>query len=264
MAELAGDLLDDLFNLDSRLWRSVAPLLFRPGFLTAEYLAGKRARYLPPFRMYLVFSLTFFALSSLFGGELRLAADADEIAPNQAAELAGGAPATEVAVSDLGCAELADAVPAQWRDEVSSACASIAQDSGGFGAAVRNNVPTMMFLLIPVVAAIMKLIYPLTGRRYIEHLVFCLHVHALFFLVLTLGFILEKLVVVAPSLLGPAEVIVIAGALYLFGYVFLALLRVYRQSKLVTLGKYALLGGGYGVTLLVSFLMTIAYTAVRF
>lgn len=264
MAELASDLLDDLFNLDSRLWRSVVPLILKPGFLTTEYLAGKRARYLPPFRMYLVFSLSFFALSSLFGDEFELVTDGEEVSLAVSGEPADDAIAPDSAGSEFGCAELADATPIEWREAVSSACTAIAQDSGGFVAAVRNNIPTMMFLLIPIVALIMKLIYPLTQRRYIEHLIFCLHVHALFFLILTLGFSLEVLVRVAPILLRPAEILVAAGTAYLFGYVFVALLRVYRQDKMVTLGKFALLGGGYGVTLFISFLMTVAYTAVRF
>ncbi|MEZ5967452.1 MAG: DUF3667 domain-containing protein [Hyphomonas sp.] len=52
--------LADTFSLDGRLWRSVPLLLFRPGRLTRNYLDGKRARYVPPFRMFLLASLLFF------------------------------------------------------------------------------------------------------------------------------------------------------------------------------------------------------------
>jgi len=52
--------LADTFALDSRLWRSVPMLLFRPGRMTRNYLDGKRARYVPPFRLFLLASVLFF------------------------------------------------------------------------------------------------------------------------------------------------------------------------------------------------------------
>jgi hypothetical protein len=48
--------------LDGRLWRTLAALLFRPGFLTREYLAGRRRRYIRPARLFLVASLLLFAV----------------------------------------------------------------------------------------------------------------------------------------------------------------------------------------------------------
>jgi len=36
--ELLRDAFGDLFELDSRLWRTVVPLLIRPGLLTKDYL----------------------------------------------------------------------------------------------------------------------------------------------------------------------------------------------------------------------------------
>lgn len=57
------DALDVFLNLESRVWLSLRPLLFAPGRLTNEYIAGRRTRYLPPFRIYLVFSLLFFLLA---------------------------------------------------------------------------------------------------------------------------------------------------------------------------------------------------------
>lgn len=41
--QLFKDLLGGLFNWDARVWRTLVPLLTKPGFLTAEYLSGKRA-----------------------------------------------------------------------------------------------------------------------------------------------------------------------------------------------------------------------------
>jgi Protein of unknown function (DUF3667) len=40
-------------------------LPFKPGCLTSEFLAGRRMKYLPPFRLYLVLSLPFFLIVTL-------------------------------------------------------------------------------------------------------------------------------------------------------------------------------------------------------
>jgi len=61
---LLFDARDALIHLDSRLWRTLHALALRPGVLTAEYFAERRARYLPPFRLYLVLSLAFFSLAT--------------------------------------------------------------------------------------------------------------------------------------------------------------------------------------------------------
>jgi hypothetical protein len=65
LGEVFGDALVSVFNLDSRLWRTLAALFFYPGRLTQDFLAGKRARYVPPLRLYLVLSVFLFLLVSL-------------------------------------------------------------------------------------------------------------------------------------------------------------------------------------------------------
>ncbi|HXU51007.1 MAG TPA: DUF3667 domain-containing protein [Casimicrobiaceae bacterium] len=54
---------------DGRLWRTLRALLVRPGFLTREYFAGRRRRYVRPGRLFLVTSIVAFAA-------IRLAIDA--------------------------------------------------------------------------------------------------------------------------------------------------------------------------------------------
>ncbi len=53
-------LLDDIFSFDSRASRTILPLVIRPGFLTNEYIAGRRVHYVPPLRLYLFISIVFF------------------------------------------------------------------------------------------------------------------------------------------------------------------------------------------------------------
>lgn len=55
-----SDFMKDYFTFDSKMFRSVSPLLFRPGFLVNEYLAGRKVRYIPPLRIFLFSSIVFF------------------------------------------------------------------------------------------------------------------------------------------------------------------------------------------------------------
>ncbi|MCP4988191.1 MAG: DUF3667 domain-containing protein [Colwellia sp.] len=59
-------ILDDFFSFDSRANRTLWPLITRPAFLTKEYFAGRRVRYVPPLRLYLFISIVFFLTLKFF------------------------------------------------------------------------------------------------------------------------------------------------------------------------------------------------------
>jgi hypothetical protein len=56
-----------VLSLDGRLVRTFRTLLFRPGVLTREYLAGHRVGYFAPFRLYLLVSAAHLALVAATG-----------------------------------------------------------------------------------------------------------------------------------------------------------------------------------------------------
>jgi hypothetical protein len=68
LRELARDVAGELTDVDSKLLRSVRYLFTRPGFLSREHAEGRRASYVSPVRLYLVFSVLFFAAASLVAG----------------------------------------------------------------------------------------------------------------------------------------------------------------------------------------------------
>ncbi len=59
---LVGEIIEGLFALDGRVARTIPNLLLRPGRITRAYLKGQRARFMPPFRLYIIASLIFFLL----------------------------------------------------------------------------------------------------------------------------------------------------------------------------------------------------------
>lgn len=65
LTEVLSDLADIVLNVDSRIFRSLWDLYIRPGFLTTEYLAGRRARYVTPFRLFFFLTIVaFFAMQA--------------------------------------------------------------------------------------------------------------------------------------------------------------------------------------------------------
>ncbi|SFC37323.1 Protein of unknown function [Flexibacter flexilis DSM 6793] len=61
---LASEIAEEALNLDSRVFRSLFPFFFKPGFLAVEFNAGRRVNYVAPLRLYLIASfLYFFTLS---------------------------------------------------------------------------------------------------------------------------------------------------------------------------------------------------------
>jgi hypothetical protein len=64
-----GDLLGNMFALDSRFWRTFTALFAKPGTWIAEYTGGRHVRYMPPFRLYFFVSVVFFLLLGYSGSK---------------------------------------------------------------------------------------------------------------------------------------------------------------------------------------------------
>ena len=80
--EFLHEFIGHYVALEGKLWKTLALLLFRPGKLTAEYIAGRRARYVQPLRIYLTLSILFFALLRFGPHELIQVQPHATVAPN--------------------------------------------------------------------------------------------------------------------------------------------------------------------------------------
>ena len=65
LGNLFGDLLDSVFNVDTRILRTLPPLFAKPGFLTTEYFAGRQVRYVTPVRLFFFLAIITFFLAKL-------------------------------------------------------------------------------------------------------------------------------------------------------------------------------------------------------
>ncbi len=295
--ELVRDAFGDLFELDSRLWRTIRPLLFKPGALTKDYLEGRRARYMPPFRMYLVLSLIFFVIAffdprddlaifyepvpeptaeeaaATVGGAIEDNEAAREVLEELAREgivdpalLDPETPADE-AEQDARDADgddagmMGDCDPSDWEVEgpewlkrrmtperFQRTCERVnAVGPAGVAQALLDRIPAALLILLPAMALVLKVLYPLSRRYYVEHLLFCVHFHAFFFLVLTLQVVWGRLVAASPFSESWGILPIVATSFYIPVYLHKSMRRVYGQGGLLTFMKFLLLGVAYVV-----------------
>ena len=306
--ELLQDAFGDLFEIDSRLWRTLIPLLIRPGRLTLDYLEGKRARYMPPFRMYLVLSVVFFVvaffdpqddLSLLFepeppptpeetaeeaekweeaGAEVNEVLDelAGEgiITIDQAEEARDAVDDDDVNVTlyggdegglnfqidpETGECEFSgqDELP-DWfkrrltKERLERTCERIGADEGKtLLNLVLDNIPIALIVLLPFMALVLKALYPLSRRYFVEHLLFFVHFHSFFFLILTLQILFSRFadLIHLPEAIG--ILILVAASFYIPVYLYKAMRLVYAQGHIFTFIKYITLVFAYiaGATL---------------
>ena len=339
---MTRDLLGDITNFDSRLWRTLVPLAFRPGVLTQDYLRGRRASYTPPFRMYLILSVAFFLLATLGGNPgSDLTFNVDEkgganlqINPGGGEGAAGkdAAPATKAGATpgkvaappprELTAEEkalidtlvkripdkddrvrarvemetkLASASPEDlaavrkvlndpcgsdslkvdigmlgkdYEPRLRDACRKIWTDTPTFGRALFENIPKMMFVFLPLIAAVIYALYLGSGRYYVEHLLFVVHYHAFFFLGGLVILLVERLATWTKDTTAGAAFGAIGGfliflfAVYVPYYLYRAMRRVYGQGRIVTLVKYAILGVAYLFCMVITGLALLFYTAL--
>lgn len=258
---------EDLTHADSRLWRTLGALLFKPGFLTREFLAGRRARYLPPLRLYLVLSVAFFVVAGTGHSQFTVL-DFDETKPVSGSQLT--LPGQEAALPVPGASE----TPQQRADRLcananydgpwartlqplfNQACRNSAMDKGrGLQSEFLHNVPRAMFVFLPLLAGLMMLMYWWPRHYYVEHLLLLLHNHACVFLVAGLLLLLGRLVPRVPGLQ-------LASFVYFAWYMYRSMRVVYRQGRLLTASKLALLASFYLVFAAAMLAATSIYSAV--
>jgi hypothetical protein len=164
---LLHDAWHDLTHIEGRIWITLQHLLVRPGRLTIEYFAGRRARYAAPFRLYLVVSVIFFALSSLISHlDVQREDNLVHVTVSQRAE------------ADDTCRDIQmDSAAAV--SFVRHLCERVTGDDGrSISRAFAGYIPKTMFVFLPLVAGILALLYRRPKRFYVEHLVLVLHNHA--------------------------------------------------------------------------------------
>jgi len=250
LRDILSEAIEELLDVDSRLFRTLRALYLKPGLLTAEYLAGKRIKYISPVRLYLVASVIFFLLLSVktFIPEIQ----SSEFLQNWK-ESGDLETAIETTMDSSMVTQAPDTI------QVSDDTVTIQLDSQSLGRELdakdfwglfQENLAKIMFLLLPVAALLLKLLYLRRGRVYLEHLIFAIHLHAFIFTFLILTVFISAQFI--------WWIVLISSIVYLY----LAMRRVYGQSIFKTGTKVVLLFFSYGLTTIVAITIAMMLAAV--
>jgi hypothetical protein len=109
--------------------------------------------------------------------------------------------------------------------------------------------PTVIFLLLPIFALLLKLFYWRSRRFYAEHFVFALHTH-------TFGYFIFTFILLLPRA-GSQKYPILALMAWLAGYLWLALKRTYEQGWIRTTLKFGVIGFAYSFLLIAGFTLEV-------
>ena len=330
---IIGDFADTVLNIDSRIVHTVGPLLFKPGFLSLEYFAGRRVRYVSPVRLLVFIAVVSFLVAQWLTPDLQAnasgggpivfdtdsngfssATSVDEVIKRRDAAIAridrsvpqgakvpglvAGLNESKVEIRAAAARRIAQlqgkpagppALPAPGKDEprfefdgkpwdpvthpakiswlpargndllnvgigrAKKNILRVRQDPNLLKNAIFSTAPTTLFILVPVFALLLKILYLFKRRLYMEHVVVALHSHAFLCLCLLLLVSAESasklLAATSGSLATGFQLVQFALAAWMPLYLLLMQKRVYGQGWPMTLIKYCLLGFCYIILL---------------
>lgn len=285
---LVNHFVEDITHFDGKFFTTLKDLLFKPGFLSKEYLKGRRASYLHPIRMYVftsaIFFLIFFSFVHLvdksnsrinnkeaeeglkIANQFREKQSENDSDENDAKDnvikvidslktqknnfIIGG---DTVKVNTLKAYDsLQSTLPLNKRDGwlkriYKQRAISIKQNmvSGDqniykkIGAELIHNTPKMMFILLPLIALVLRLLYIRRNQfLYVDHAIFIIHLFIAIYILwlISYGFNFFE------TLTGMKFFGWLSGLMFfvtLF-YQYKAMRNFYGQGRMKTILKYCL------------------------
>lgn len=231
LQEFVHDWLLHYVALEGKLWKSLWALMARPGFLTLEYLAGRRQRYVHPVRLLLTFGLLFFLCLKLVPGldpdTIDLQLTLSPASPASAAEAATAADTPGIQLSKAWAALVPDEVQRRIEAARARALADPQAELRRLGNAMLGMAPYAVLVSLPFFAGLVKLLF--RPMPFGAHFVFAMHLHAAWYGLLLLAWVL-------PSLWAALAVLIWAIL-----YPVLALRRVHGIGWGLALGKSTML-----------------------
>ena len=225
------------------LWQTLKLLLLRPGELTAQYLTGRRRQYVLPLRLFVLATLLMLLVMRITSS-LQMSV-LDDPAVLQGLPERPGAVALELGIGRAGMAEgrfYCEGLPAglctRIQAKLDQPTRELLHQVERVQDRLARNAGLVMLVLLPAFAAVLALLFRYRGLSYTEHLVFALHLHAFWFLVISVLLVLPALALLPALVLIP-------------GYAGLAFRRVYGGRTWGLVWRGALLSAVHLVLVLV-------------
>jgi hypothetical protein len=237
---LLREFAEEMLAVDGRFIRTLRALP-RPGLLTTLFLAGKRASFVSPVRLYLLASVALFSTALSLGTP---AVDSINLFIGQ--QLMN--PPLDTRRTNVtivpGDSAVGRYLTGRHADNLSRLRALPPQDMlERVFSGLRRVLPVALIVFVPFLAAALKILYFRRHTLYVDHLVFSAHFQAAFFAALVLVWLVQA--TARPAFFVMVILYMIVAALMLLWYLPAALRRVYNQRASVTWAKALVLAMVY-------------------
>jgi hypothetical protein len=162
-------------DVDSAFIATFRWLVTRPGALTVEYLEGNRARFMAPFRLFLLCNVIYFVVVAEYGVGVFTAP----------LSVQTGKMGYRAVTQMLVTKRLGEDAPAMTLEEGARRDSTRNMFAVKYDGATEGVGKAIIVVLIPLYALVLQVLYAGRGRFYAEHLVFSTHLVA--FLMLTVA-----------------------------------------------------------------------------
>ncbi len=251
---LIKELGEELLSFDSRLFQSLRPFLLKPGALAVEYVSGKRTRYISPFKLYFFMSFLYFFFAAITEPPPQKAV---QTSPVNIDSLLTSVHADSIVTMKMKGMKLtfskndSGAIGRKFGHRFAAGLNKVKTDPQLFFDKLREHTPQIIFLLLPLFALLLKLIYIRSNIYYIQHIVFTFYFHSYIFFVLLLITLLNS---AGSSVIADyADLLIFAVPFNLYR----GMVRAYGQSRGKTFVKFTLLGCAYGAVLIAAVAVTV-------
>lgn len=220
----------DFFHFDSKFFRSFVPLLTKPGFLTLEHWAGKRARYIHPLRLFFFVTIIMVIIANAYYKKYEKEIKSEKVVTTSRPEAS-------------------NPIDKETQERQLKKIKAGVAKTFDYAAAYLKYIS---FLLLPFYALAFKLLYFRHKKFYIDHLVYTLHLQSFVYIVVSL-------VLLIPLWITPTARDWFMGVILfsMIVYILLSLRRIYKQSWFKTLLKtgFAFLYIFFGTIFFLGFIM---------
>ena len=211
--------VSDYFHYDGKFWTTLKLLMFYPGKLSTMYLQGKRASYLKPVQLYIFISAVFFIVFYKIV-HLKVVKDGDRInATFTTGRVETGTLSDTAFSKQLAAMRAAREKFKNNRRKIDSALNALPGLSArrflvltvkkfiNYGqkknlhtggdivesilATLFHSIPKLFFVLMPVLALLLKLFFRRKEYVYVDHAVMSLHLHSFLFVSFMIGYLIS-------------------------------------------------------------------------
>ena len=237
---IVREFTDNVFSFDSRFFISLKYLVTKPGFLTTEYWAGRRTKYLPPLRIYLVLSVFYFFFTPLLDSDVydtKLVSQWDDD---------GVEVPFEIKIDESWNKNIHI-----YKNIMNKGFIKIIDNPLTEANVLFTYFPSAMFILMPFMSFILFILFRKKQLFFSYHLITILHFNSFVFLTLIIENILQKVIPLAPLRIDFISIPLIFKLLAI-GYLLFLLNRIYLESWIKSSIKF--------IIILITFSTTVALT----